>query len=87
MIERHLSHVLRWRFFDNSGRRTGKQSGLPAYDEQKEGEHMEKNKLPIVHCSYCDTGRSLSEILEESFRLYLNRILGSLEKPAAQNKR
>ena len=47
---------------------------------------MKKNELPVVHCTYCDTERSLSEILEESFRLYLRRILASLEKPAVQDK-
>ena len=31
---------------------------------------MKKRDLPVVHCTYCNTEKSISEILEESFRLY-----------------
>ncbi len=48
---------------------------------------MKKKELPVVHCIYCDTERSLSEVLEESFRLYLSRILADIEKSVVQDKR
>lgn len=49
---------------------------------------MEKRKLPVVvHCSYCNTEKSVSEILEKSFRLYLDRILATMEPPIVQYKR
>ena len=45
---------------------------------------MKKRDLPVVHCTYCNTEKSISEILEESFRLYLIRILAIPEKPVVQ---
>ncbi|MCF2675856.1 MAG: hypothetical protein PUI04_11055 [Flintibacter sp.] len=48
---------------------------------------MKKGTLPVVHCTYCNTEKSLSEILEESFRLYLGRILAAMEYPIVQCKR
>ena len=42
---------------------------------------MKKEVLPVVHCTYCDTEKSISEILEESFRLYLGRILATASLP------
>lgn len=42
---------------------------------------MKKRDLPVVHCTYCNTEKSISEILEESFRLYLGRILAAMEHP------
>ena len=42
---------------------------------------MKKGDLPVVHCTYCNTEKSISEILEESFRLYLGRILVAMEHP------
>ena len=48
---------------------------------------MKKGTLPVVHCTYCNTEKSLSEILEESFRLYLGRILDAMEYPIVQCKR
>lgn len=48
---------------------------------------MKKGDLPAVHCTYCNTGKSVSEILERSFRLYLDRILAATEHPLAQCKR
>lgn len=49
---------------------------------------MRKKDLPIVHCIYADTKaeKSLPEILEESFRLYLIRILAEAEQPVVQYK-
>ena len=48
---------------------------------------MKKENLPVVHCTYCNTEKSISEILEESFRLYLGRILAAMEHPIVQCKR
>lgn len=36
---------------------------------------MKRKDLPVVHCSYTEDGKSLSDILEESFRLYLIRMV------------
>ena len=48
---------------------------------------MKKRDLPVVHCTYCYTEKSISEILEESFRLYLSHILAAMEHPIVQCKR
>lgn len=48
---------------------------------------MKKGDLPVVYCTYCHTEKSLSEILEESFRLYLHRILAAVEYPSVQCER
>ena len=48
---------------------------------------MKKGNLPVVHCTYGNTEKSISEILEESFRLYLGRILAAIEHPIVQCKR
>ena len=40
--------------------------------------------LPVVHCIYTEAEKSLAELLEESFRLYLVRIHASSEKPVVQ---
>lgn len=40
-----------------------------------------KHTLPVVHCIYTEPEKSLAELLEESFRLYLVRILATSEKP------
>lgn len=45
-----------------------------------------KQTLPDVKCCYSDTGKSLPELLEESFRLYLIRSLALPEKPDVQCK-
>lgn len=47
---------------------------------------MKKRDLPVVHCTYCNTEKSISEIFEESFRLYLGRILAAMEYPTVQYK-
>ena len=33
------------------------------------------HNYPVVHCIYTENGKSISELLENSFRLYLIRIL------------
>lgn len=48
---------------------------------------MKKKDLPVVHCTYCNTKKSVSEILEKSFRIYLGRILVSMEQSIVQCKR
>lgn len=48
---------------------------------------MKKRDLPVVHYTYCNTEKSISEILEESFRLYLGRILAAMEHLTVQCKR
>ena len=40
-----------------------------------------KQTLRVVHCIYPEAEKSLAELLEESFRLYLVRILATSEKP------
>ena len=45
---------------------------------------MKKRDLPVVHYTYCNTEKSISEILEESFRLYLYRILAGYGKATIQ---
>ena len=34
-----------------------------------------RKKTVVVHCVYADKGKTIPELLEESFRLYLGRIL------------
>lgn len=43
-----------------------------------------KKKLPVVRCVYTETEKSLDELLEESFRLYLVRILATPEETVVQ---
>ena len=43
-----------------------------------------KQNLPAVRCVYGQTPRSLEELLEESFRLYLLRTVVAPEKSGAQ---
>lgn len=47
---------------------------------------MKKGDLPVVHCTYCNTEKSISEILEESFRIYLGRILAENKYSIVQYK-
>ena len=44
-----------------------------------------RQDLPVVHCVYTDGGKSLTELLEESFRLYLVRILAMPETSGVQS--
>ena len=43
-----------------------------------------KQTMPVVHCIYTEAEKSLAELLEESFRLYLIRILATPEKRVVQ---
>ena len=43
-----------------------------------------KQTLPVVHCIYTEAEKSLAELLEESFRLYLVRILATSEETVVQ---
>ncbi len=43
-----------------------------------------KQTLPVVHCIYTETEKSLAELLEESFRLYLFRIIATSEETVVQ---
>ncbi|WP_418587569.1 hypothetical protein [Gemmiger sp.] len=43
-----------------------------------------KQTLPVVHCIYTEAEKSLAELLEESFRLYLVRILATSEESVVQ---
>ena len=38
-----------------------------------------KSKTVTVHCNYCEKGKDISEILLESFRLFLKKELLSLD--------
>lgn len=44
-----------------------------------------RQNLPVVHCVYTDGEKSLTELLEESFRLYLVRILAAPETPGTHS--
>lgn len=48
---------------------------------------MKKNSLPVVHCEYTEAEKGLSELLEESFRLYLVRILAASGSSGVQCQR
>ena len=50
---------------------------------KKEVERVKQN-LPVVHCIYTEAEKSLAELLEESSRLYLVRILATSEKTVVQ---
>ena len=43
-----------------------------------------KQTLPVVHCIYTEAEKSLAELLEEAFRLYLVRILATSEETVVQ---
>ena len=47
---------------------------------------MKKCEAPVVHCEYAKADKSLAQLLEESFRLYLGRILVAMEHPTVQWK-
>ena len=42
-----------------------------------------KQNLPVVKCCYADADKTLPELLEESFRLYLIRVLAAPGNPNA----
>jgi hypothetical protein len=43
--------------------------------------------MPVVRCEYAQAGNSLAQLLEESFRLYLSRILATQASAAVQPSR
>ena len=43
---------------------------------------MKKREAPVVRCEYTKAEKSLSHLVEESFRLYLARILAEAGKTA-----
>ena len=43
-----------------------------------------KHPVPTVHCIYTETEKNIADLLNESFRLYLIRILATPEKPVVQ---
>lgn len=43
--------------------------------------------MPAVRCEYAQAGNSLAQLLEESFRLYLSRILATQAPAAVQPSR
>lgn len=43
---------------------------------------MKKCEAPVVRCEYTKAEKSLSHLVEESFRLYLSRILAEAGNPA-----
>jgi len=49
----------------------------------KEVERM-KQHSPVIHCIYADIDQNIPELIEESFRLYLVRILAETDKPVVQ---
>ncbi len=47
-----------------------------------------KQKLPVVKCLYAKgSEKTLSDLLEESFRIYLVHILAAPERPVVQCRR
>ena len=44
-----------------------------------------RQDLPVVRCVYTEGEKSLAELLEESFRLYLVRILAMTETSGVQS--
>ena len=46
-----------------------------------------RQDLPVVHCVYTDGEKSLAELLEESFCLYLLRVLAAPEQSGVQSAR
>ena len=48
---------------------------------------MKKREATVVRCEYTESEESLSHLVEESFRLYLSRILAQAGKPAVSWER
>ncbi|MCD8382762.1 MAG: hypothetical protein LUC30_07600 [Clostridiales bacterium] len=46
-----------------------------------------KKAVPVVHCDYAKDGKSLSELIEESFRSYLIRIIAATDGDVVQYPR
>ena len=43
-----------------------------------------KQTLPVVHCTYTEAEKSLAELLEESFILFLQRTFANPQGKAVQ---
>lgn len=43
-----------------------------------------KQSMPVVRCIFADAEKTLPNLLEESFRIYLLRILSAPGKPDAK---
>ncbi len=52
----------------------------PDIHSTKEVGCVKKKDAPVVRCEYTKAEKSLSHLLEESFRLYLNSILAQAGK-------
>ena len=48
---------------------------------------MKKRELPVVHCEYSQAGNDLKQILEESFRIYIIRMLATTDSGVVSYKR
>ena len=48
---------------------------------------MKKRELPVVHCEYSQAGNDLEQILEESFRIYIIRMLAAADSSVVSCKR
>lgn len=62
---------------------TGKCDLIAAYDSNKGGSDMSKKTI-VVHCEFDPKGKQISEILEESFLLFLNRTVAVPQGKAVQ---
>ena len=61
------------------------ESGPWGISSAKEVEPVKNDKLPIIHCEYAQGGQDLAQLLEESFRLYLRRMLADAACTAASS--
>ncbi len=68
--------------------RQDKQKSNPAdIRSTKEVGPLKKNSVPAVHCEYAKADQKLPQLLEESFRLYLARILAAPRPDAVSCRR
>ena len=67
--------------------RPDRQESPPQYIRLTKEVGPMRQDLPVVHCVYTDGEKSLAELLEESFRLYLVRILATPETSGVQSAR
>ena len=56
---------------------TSKKPIQQTYAQQKEVGCVKKSDAPVVRCEYSKAEKSLSHLVEESFRHYLARILAT----------
>lgn len=48
---------------------------------------MKKRELPVVHCEYSQADNDLKQMLEESFRIYIIRMLATANSSVVSCKR